>query len=344
MGVNLKELVSSVKKEADLKMFNGKVIAIDAYNILYQFLATIRQRDGTPLMDAYGNVTSHLNGLFYRTINFLENGIKPVYVFDGKPPELKKAEILKRLQIKEEASKKYVEALQRGDLEEAKIYAQQTSRLSSNMVDDAKELLGYMGIPLVQAPAEGEAQAAYMTRKGDAWASGSQDYDSLLFGSVRLVRNLGITGRRKLPRKNIYVEVKPELIVLEDLLKYYNIDREHLIYIALFLGTDYNPEGVKGIGIKKALNIVRENNIETIVKMLFKHLDVDPRKVVEIFLNPSITDDYKVSWNKPDEDRVREFLIERHQFSPERVNNALERALKAYTNLFKQTTLESWFG
>ncbi|MCD6563239.1 MAG: flap endonuclease-1 [Thermoproteales archaeon] len=345
LGVNLKELVSPIKKEVDLKTFSGKVIAIDAYNILYQFLATIRQRDGTPLMDAYGNVTSHLNGLFYRTINFLENGIKPVYVFDGRPPELKKTEILKRLQIKEEASKKYIRALQRGDLEEARIYAQQTSRLTSTMVDDAKELLTYMGVPWIQAPAEGEAQAAYMTRKGDAWASGSQDYDSLLFGSVRLVRNLGITGKRKLPRKNVYIEVRPEIIVLEDLLRYHGIDRERLVYIALFLGTDYNPEGVKGIGVKKALNIIKEAKTnDAIVKILEKHLDVDPRKIIEIFLNPTVTDDYKISWNNPDGDKIREFLVERHQFSPERVNNALDRALKAYTSLFRQTTLESWFG
>lgn len=345
MGVNLKELVAPIKKEVDLKAFNGKVIAIDAYNILYQFLAIIRQRDGTPLMDAYGNVTSHLNGLFYRTINFLENGIKPVYVFDGRPPELKKTEILKRIQIKEEASKKYVMALKKGDLEEARIYAQQTSRLTSNMVDDAKELLTYMGIPWIQAPAEGEAQAAYMTRKGDAWASGSQDYDSLLFGSVRLVRNLGITGKRKLPRKNIYVEVRPEVIVLDELLKYYSINREKLVYMALFLGTDYNPGGVKGIGVKKAFNIVKEaGSIEAVVKILEKNLDIDPHKIAGIFLNPSVTDNYVVVWKKPDEEKIKEFLVERHQFSSERVSNALERAVKAYTKLFQQTTLESWFG
>ena len=345
MGVNLKELVTPIKKEVDLKAFSGKIIAIDAYNILYQFLATIRQRDGTPLMDAYGNVTSHLNGLFYRTINFLENGIKPVYVFDGRPPELKKTEILKRLQLKEEASKKYVMAIKRGDLEEARIYAQQTSRLTSGMVNDAKELLTYMGIPWIQAPAEGEAQAAYITRKGDAWASGSQDYDSLLFGSIRLVRNLGITGRRKLPRKNIYIDVRPEVIVLEDLLSYYGINREKLIYMALFLGTDYNPGGVKGIGVKKALNIVKEaGSIEAIIKILEGYLDVDPHKIAEIFLNPSVTDDYKIAWSRPNEEKIKEFLVERHQFSMDRVSNALERAVKAYTSLFRQTTLESWFG
>ena len=345
MGVNIKELISPVKKEISMSDLSHKVITIDAYNTLYQFLATIRQKDGTPLMDAQGEITSHLNGLFYRTINFLESGIKPVYIFDGRPPELKQAEILKREKIKEEAERKYREALERGDLEEARIYAQQTSRLSSKMVEDSKELLTYMGVPWVQAPSEGEAQAAYMAMKGDAWASASQDYDSLLFGTPRLVRNLAITGKRKLPRKDIYIEIKPEIIALEDLLNYYNITREQLVYIGLLLGTDYNPGGVKGIGVKRALKLVKEfSDIKSIMRAVNATLDVNPEEIVNIFLKPEVTDDYRLEWRRPDEDKVRELLIERHQFSPDRVNNALERVLKAYKKLFEQTTLESWFG
>jgi len=345
MGVNIKELISPVKKEISMNDLSHKVIAIDAYNTLYQFLATIRQKDGTPLMDAKGEITSHLNGLFYRTINFLESGIKPVYIFDGRPPELKQAEILKREKIKEEAERKYREALERGDLEEARIYAQQTSRLSSKMVEDSKELLTYMGVPWVQAPSEGEAQAAYMAMKGDVWASASQDYDSLLFGTPRLVRNLAITGKRKLPRKDIYIEIKPEIIALEDLLNYYNITREQLVYIGLLLGTDYNPGGVKGVGVKRALKLVKEfSDIKSIMRAVNATLDVNPEEIVNIFLKPEVTDDYRLEWRRPDEDKVRELLIERHQFSPDRVNNALERVLKAYKKLFEQTTLESWFG
>lgn len=345
MGVNIKELISPVKKEISMSDLSHKVITIDAYNTLYQFLATIRQKDGTPLMDAQGEITSHLNGLFYRTINFLESGIKPVYIFDGRPPELKQAEILKREKIKEEAERKYREALERGDLEEARIYAQQTSRLSSKMVEDSKELLTYMGVPWVQAPSEGEAQAAYMAMKGDVWASASQDYDSLLFGTPRLVRNLAITGKRKLPRKDIYIEIKPEIIALEDLLNYYNITREQLVYIGLLLGTDYNPGGVKGIGVKRALKLVKEfSDIKSIMRAVNATLDVNPEEIVNIFLKPEVTDDYRLEWRRPDEDKVRELLIERHQFSPDRVNNALERVLKAYKKLFEQTTLESWFG
>ena len=345
MGVNLRELVSPIKKEITLASLANKIIALDAYNILHQFLAIIRQRDGTPLIDARGNITSHLNGLFYRTINLLENGIKPVYVFDGKPPELKLAEVTRRMQIREEAERKYREALARGDLEEARIYAQQTGKLTTQMVEDSKRLLTYMGIPWVQAPSEGEAQAAYMTMRGDVWASASQDYDSLLFGSLRLVRNLGITGKRKLPRKNIYVEVRPELIVLEELLKHYGITRKQLIAIGILLGTDYAPEGVKGIGIKRALRLIKEiKNTEKIFSAVRWEYKVSPEEIMEIFLNPEVAANYELKWMPPDREKVIRFLVDEHQFSLDRVSNALDGAEQAFNRFFRQQTLESWFG
>lgn len=345
MGVQLRELVAPVRVELELENLAGKVVALDAYNALYQFLATIRQPDGTPLMDAMGRVTSHLNGLFYRTINLLEKGVKPVYVFDGKPPELKAAELERRTKIREEAERKYVEALERGELEEARLYAQQASRLSASMVDDAKRLLDAMGVPWVQAPAEGEAQAAYMAAKGDAWAAASQDYDSLLYGAPRLVRNLTITGRRKLPRREEYVEVKPELIELDKLLKYYGITKRQLVYVGLLLGTDYNPGGVKGVGPKKALKLVKElPNLEALTRAVEWSFPFDPEEVAKLFLEPEVTSDYRLEWRRPDRDGVIGFLCDEHQFSRERVVNALDRLEKAYETLFKQSTLEFWFA
>ena len=345
MGVNLRELVMPVKNTVELASLAGKVVVLDAYNALYQFLAIIRQRDGTPLMDSYGRVTSHLNGLFYRTINLVELGVKVAYVFDGKPPELKMAEIERRMKLREEAERKYVEALRRGELEEARIYAQQASRLSTPMVDDAKKLLSLMGIPWVQAPADGEAQAAYITSRGDAWATGSQDYDSILFGSPRLVRNITITGRRKLPRRNEYVEVKPELVELEKLLDYHGITREQLVYIALLIGTDYNPGGVRGIGPKKALKLVRElGTPEKIVKAINWYFPVDFEEVARVFLEPEVTDRYELEWRPPDREGIIKFLCDEHQFSLQRVENAIGRAEKAFRSLFQQSTLEAWFG
>ncbi|MEM0042395.1 MAG: flap endonuclease-1 [Thermofilaceae archaeon] len=345
MGVQLRELVAPVKVEIELEKLSGKALALDAYNALYQFLATIRQPDGTPLMDAYGRVTSHLNGLFYRTINLLEKGIKPVYVFDGKPPELKAAELERRMKARREAEQKYMEALERGELEEARIYAQQASYLTTSMVNDAKKLLSLMGVPWVQAPADGEAQAAFMAAKGDVWAAASQDYDSLLYGAPRLVRNVTISGRRKLPRRDEYVEVKPELIELDKLLNYYGITRVQLVYIGLLMGTDYNPGGVKGVGPKRALKLVKDfADIDTIAKVVGWDFPVKPADVIKIFLEPETTEDYEVAWHAPDKDGIIEFLCDEHQFSRERVLNAIERLEKAYQSTLRQHTLEAWFS
>ena len=347
MGVNLKELIpKESRKTVDLVELRGKTVSIDGYNALYQFLTAIRQPDGTPLMDSKGRITSHLSGLFYRTINLMEHGIKPVYVFDGKPPEIKAAEIARRKKVKEEAIKRYEEALAKGDLEAAKRYAQMASKLTEDMVEDAKKLLTAMGIPWVQAPAEGEAQAAYMAAKGDVWAAGSQDYDSLLFGAPRLIRNLTITGKRKLPRKDVYIEIKPEIILLDSVLEKLKISREQLIDIGILLGTDYNPEGVKGIGPKTALRLIKTyGSLEKAIKVIKAEFPVDPLEIKKYFLNPPKTETYTIKWNEPDEKAVIEILVHEHDFSETRVKNALQRLLKAYRDHIKtrQLGLDMWF-
>ncbi|MEM1982675.1 MAG: flap endonuclease-1 [Sulfolobales archaeon] len=348
MGVDLRELIpdKAIKVVNDLKELHGKVIAIDAYNALYQFLTAIRQPDGTPLMDSKGRITSHLSGLFYRTINLMESCIKPVYVFDGKPPELKAREIAQRSSIKEEALSKYREALERGDLESAHRYAQISSRLTNEMVDEAKELLDAMGVPWVQAPSEGEAQAAYMTLRNSSWSTASQDYDSLLFGSSRLVRNLTISGKRKLPRKDIYIEVKPEIIELNTLLNILDISREQLIDIAILLGTDYNPDGVKGVGPKTALKLIKTyGSLEIALKTLPEaRFPVDPLKIKDFFLNPPVTTEYRVEWCEPDDKLIKELLVGSHNFSEDRVVAALERLKKAFRDCIKSKVrgLDAW--
>ncbi len=349
MGVNLKDLIpkEAVRVINDLSELRGKAVAIDAYNALYQFLAAIRQMDGTPLMDSKGRITSHLSGLFYRTINIMEAGIKPVYVFDGKPPELKEREIQERIRFREEAKKKWEEALTKGEIAEARKYAQATGRLTNEMVEDAKALLDAMGIPWVQAPSEGEAQAAHMAAKGDVWASASQDYDSLLFGAPRLLRNLTISGRRKLPRKDVYIEIKPELITLQEVLKELGISREQLIDIGILLGTDYNPEGVKGVGPKTALRLIKAHgDLKAVLKTLPNALfPADPEKIKELFLKPEVTDDYRLEWREPDLERIREILVAEHDFSETRVTNAYERLRKAYREKIKGVSkgLDAWF-
>lgn len=344
LGVNLRKLVP--KTIVDLKALSGKSIAIDAYNALYQFLAIIRQPDGTPLKDHSGRITSHLSGLFYRTANLIELGIKPIYVFDGEPPALKEAEIKRRTKLKEEALVKYEKAIQEGRIEEARMYAQATSTLKDYMAEDAKRLLGLMGVPWVQAPSEGEAQAAYLTKKGHANYCASQDYDSLLYGAPMLVRNVTISGRRKLPRKPVYVEIKPEVVELKRVLKELGITHEQLVDIGILIGTDYNPEGVKGIGPKKALTLIKTyGSLENLLPRLKEaEFPVPPERIREIFLKPKVTDNYRLEWREPDVEGVVRFLCGERDFSESRVRKALGKIREGMLKLRGKTTLERWFG
>jgi flap endonuclease 1 (EC 3.1.-.-) len=332
------------RREIKLESLACRCIALDAYNALYQFLASIRQPDGTPLMDRAGRITSHLSGLFYRTINLLEAGIKPVYVFDGKPPEFKLAEIEERKKAKEKAMEEVVKAIREGRREDIVKYMKRAVFLTSEMVEEAKRLLSYMGVPWVQAPSEGEAQAAHMTKRGHCWAVGSQDYDSLLFGSPRLVRNLAVTPKRKIGEE--VVEVSPELIELDTVLKVLRLkSREQLIDLAILLGTDYNPEGVPGVGPQRALKIIWEfGSLEKALETVLKGVSfpVNPLEIKQFFLNPPATDSYSVEFKKPDEKKLVEFLVYEHDFSEERVQRALERLQKAQGKL-KTSSLDSFF-
>lgn len=342
MGVAIGDIIP--RRETSLEELRAKRIALDAYNALYQFLSAIRQPDGTPLMDHKGRITSHLSGLFYRTIRLVEAGVQPVYVFDGKPPELKRKTIEKRKEAREAAQKKWEEALERGDLTEAKKYAQAAHRLTKEMVEDAKALLTAMGVPWVQAPSEGEAQAAYMVARGDVWASGSQDYDSLLFGAPRLIRNLTIIGKRKLPGKDVYVDVMPERVELKEVLETLRIDRRKLVWIGILVGTDFN-EKIPGVGPKRALALVKEyDSLEEIFKVLGYKPDYDWVAVERIFLEPDVTDDYRIQFKKPDREKIFEILVNEHNFSPERVERAVKRLEDATPASGAQTSLDVWFG
>ncbi len=343
MGVNLRDLIP--KKQVVLSDLSGKSIAIDAYNALYQFLAIIRQPNGTPLKDRTGRVTSNLSGLLYRTANLVEMGIKVVYVFDGVPPALKEVEIRRRVKVKEEAIVKYEKALQEGKIEKARTYAQATSRLKDYMEQDSKRLLTLMGVPWVQAPSEGEAQAAYLTKKGDTDYCASQDYDSILFGAPLLIRNVTISGRRKLPRKQVYVDVIPERVELNHVLKELNVTQEQLIDIGILVGTDFDPEGVKGIGPKTALNLIKQHgSLENVLPHLKKaEFPVEPQRIREIFLNPKVTDNYQLKWKEPDIEGVIDFLCRERDFSEDRVRKTLEKMTAGIKKAKGKVTLEAFF-
>ena len=344
LGVNLRGIVP--KTVVKLEDLSGKTVAIDAYNTLYQFLSIIRQPDGTPLKDNTGKVTSHLSGLLYRTSNLVELGIKPIFVFDGKPPALKAAEIQRRKQVKLEAKLLYEKAVIKGDMVKARRFAQATTSMKEYMKDDAQRLLDLMGLPWFQAPSEGEAQAAHMTRRGDADYCASQDYDSLLFGAPMLLRNVTISGRRKLPRKNVYIDVVPEVFMLDKVLKECGITHEQLIDVGILIGTDFNPDGIKGLGPKTALKLIKEhgtleNALPHIKNAEFPH---PPQQIREIFMHPEVRSDYTLEWKDPNVDGIVDFLVREKDFSENRVRKAIEKMQQGTKELKSKTTLEKWFG
>lgn len=337
--MDLKDIVRASK--LTLEELGGRTLAIDAYNALYQFLAIIRGESGEHLMDRQGRVTSHLSGLFYRNVNLLSLGVRPIYILDGKPPALKTVEIERRRATKQEAVLKYLAAVSRGAQEEAKKYAQATSIIKDYMVEDTKRILDLLGIPWVEAPSEGEATAAYLTIEGLASAASSQDFDSLLFGAVKLIRNLTISGRRKLPGKPVYVDVEPEEIELKALLSELNLTREQLVDVGILVGTDFNPDGFKGIGPSKALKLIHTHGrLEEIPGIQEELSKIDYPAIREIFLKPSVVKPQNLQWSEPETQELVSFLCGERDFSTERVRSTLERLRQVQSR--RSESLERW--
>lgn len=333
MGVKINALVDDVKKVVSFQDLLGKRIAIDAFNTLYQFLAIIRGMDGTPLKDLHGNVTSHLSGIYNRTINLIEEGIKPIFVFDGPPNPLKAAEIKHRREVREEATKKMAEAQDSEDFEEAAKYAQGTSKLNAEMIDESKELLKAIGVPVIDAAQDGEAQAAFLVEKELAWAVGSQDYDALLFGANRVIRNLSQNRIRKM--RNTTVKVEIEYIGLQKVLETAALTRVQLVDIGILVGLDFFP-GIEGVGAKTALSLIKEyGSLDTMiaqkVEVRKKPLEIDMALVEQIrsiFLEPKVNTELpEIKWNPANPDKIKEILCEKHDFNKERVESAMVKLM-----------------
>lgn len=317
MGLQIGEIIP--RKEIAFSELKGKIVAVDAFNALYQFLSSIRQPDGTPLMDSKGRVTSHLSGLFYRNIALISEGIKLIYVFDGEYNVLKGRTQEMREEAKDTARGKYESAVEEEDVEAMGKYARGFSKLTSEMIVESKELLEAMGIAIVQAPGEGEMQCAELVKTGEAYAVGSQDYDALVVGGKRLVQNLTLARTRR--TRGGVVHISPEIMEYEKVLNELGIDADQLICLAILAGTDFNPGGVKGIGPKKALALVREKRYPVeIFRSVEGKLDFNWQDVFEIFKKPNVA---KINVRFPvfSRDKVKEILVGRHDFSLERVEN-----------------------
>ncbi len=337
MGVDISGIVE--RAEIDMDSLSGRRIAVDAYNAIYQFVSAIRQPDGRPLSDADGRPTSHLIGILHRNSRLLRAGIRPVYVFDGAPNRLKFETLDKRKEAKLRAEERYREAVEKKDMERAYSLAMQTTRLTDDIIAESARMLSLMGIPFLTAPEDGEAQASVMARRGDVWATASQDFDTMLFGSPRTVRNLTLSSRRRIPGKSGFSQVKLELVDMEHNLRRLGLRREQVVDLAILVGTDFN-EGIKGIGPKKALKIIREKGrIEETGyagSPGLEHLDA----VRRIFLEPAFTEDYALEWRKPDAEGILDFLCTEHEFDRQNVMQAVDplRSLNADS----QQSLDRW--
>ena len=319
MGVQFGGVIKG--KEMEIEDLKGKKIAIDAFNTMFQFLTTIRDREtGEPLKDSKGFVTSHLSGLLYRTTKFIEAGIRPIYVFDGKRPEFKYVSA-ERSKIREEARVRWKEHMEKGETEQGFKAAKMSATINQEMIDHAKQLLEYMGVSVVQAPSEGEAQCAWMCKNGDVWASASQDWDSIIFGSPRFIRNLSISGKRRSPKTGAYYELKPEMIDAKEVFATLGLTREQMIVMAMLMGTDFN-EGVEKYGPKRSLELVKKEKPKEIITKFNL-----PENVYEFFLNPPHHEE-KIVAKELQPDKILKMMVDDHEFSRERIEKVIETLKK----------------
>ncbi|MGC8515781.1 MAG: flap endonuclease-1 [Thermoplasmata archaeon] len=339
MGVDISDIVA--RHPTSLKDHSGSIVAIDSYNVIYQFLSNIRQPDGTPLMDSQGRVTSHISGLFYRSVTFMENGIRPLYVFDGKPSNLKDQTIAERKLIKEKHIAELEEARQFGEEERIRSLSSRINYITREIIDDSVRLLKLMGLPVIMAPSEGEAEASVLNRNGLVNGVVSQDYDCLLFGAKIVFRNFVSSGRRKIPGKNFYVNISPEYLDLEETLRMNAITQEQLISIGIMVGTDFN-KGLDRVGAKTALNLIRKyGNIKEILKA--KGADIEKLdEIIDFFANPPSIEKPEIRFEKPDQASLVKYLCNERSFSEERILPYVEK-IKDFAGSTAQSRLESFF-
>lgn len=332
MGVAITSILP--KKEITFEKLKGKKLAVDSSNVIYQFLASIRQPDGTPLTDQKGNITSHLVGLAARVPSLMERNIKLSFVFDGKPPAIKFEESQRRRELKEKAQEKYEVAKEQEDTDSMFKYSKQTIKLTQEIKEESKEFIQALGLPVIQAPSEAEAQASFMAEKGDVFAVVSQDIDSLLYSTPILIRNLTVSSKKRV--KGTYIKINPEIYDLKHVLKTLEINQDQLLALSILVGTDFNPKGVHRIGPKTALKLVQEHkNFEKI----FANVDADFnwKKVYATFKSMPIIKNYQLNWKDPNLDKIQD-ILQKHDFSEERINKLLDR-LKPKP----QKNLDKWF-
>lgn len=327
-------------RKVPISQLLGRTIAIDASMQIYQFLVAIRHM-GNNLVDDDGNTTSHLSGLLSRTLYFIQAGIKPVYVFDGKPPEMKSGELQKRAERRAEAEKSLEEAIEKGDEEEIDRFTRRTVRLDPAQVEECKKLLTLMGIPFVQAPCEAEAECAALCRAKIVDATATEDMDALAHASPILIRHLS--------RKNKADDDTVTEINYNVLLEQSGLTREEFVDFCILCGCDY-CDSIKGIGSHRAYELIKQyHSIEEVIKNIDTEKyplpeDFDFKSARELFFNHEVDLNYsKFTIKKPDEEGLKKYMIEEKSFSESRIEQVIEKLKKAKCG-GQQTRMDSFFS
>ncbi|KAH0842167.1 Flap endonuclease 1 [Fonsecaea pedrosoi] len=331
-------------KTGEIKNHFGRKVAIDASMSIYSFLIAVRS-DGQQLMSDTGETTSHLMGMFYRTLRMVDNGIKPLYVFDGAPPKLKSGELAKRFARKNEASDQHEEAKETGTAEEVEKFSRRTVRVTREHNEECRRLLKLMGIPYIVAPTEAEAQCAVLARAGKVYAAASEDMDTLTFNSPILLRHLTFSEQRKEPIQEIHLDK-----TLEGL----GMDRNQFIDLCILLGCDY-LDPIPKVGPNTALKLIREHgSLEGVVDFIENDTkkrytipeDWPYKEARELFLHPDVRSaddpecDFK--WEAPDVEGLVQFLVHEKGFNEDRVRSAAQK-LQKNVKTAQQSRLEGFF-
>ncbi|XP_019427473.1 PREDICTED: flap endonuclease 1-like isoform X3 [Lupinus angustifolius] len=317
-------------KENKFETYFGRKIAIDASMSIYQFLIIVGRSGTKMLTNEAGEVTSHLHGMLLRTIRLLEAGIKPVYVFDGKPPDLKKQELEKRYSKRAEATEGLAEAIKADNKEDIEKFSKRTVKVTKQHNDDCKRLLRLMGLPVVEAPSEAEAQCAALCKAGKVYAVASEDMDSLTFGAPKFLRHLMDPSSKKVPVMEFEIEK-----ILEGL----NMTMDQFIDFCILSGCDY-CESIRGIGGITALKLIRQHgSIENILDNINKERYQIPddwlyQEARHLFKEPTVSseeEELNLKWSGPDEEGLITFLVNENGFNNDRVTKAIEK-IKAAKN------------
>eukprot|EP01026_Neomeris_dumetosa_P043434 TRINITY_DN3641_c0_g1_i7.p1 TRINITY_DN3641_c0_g1~~TRINITY_DN3641_c0_g1_i7.p1 ORF type:complete len:384 (+),score=56.60 TRINITY_DN3641_c0_g1_i7:51-1202(+) len=330
-------------KESKFDAYFGRKIAVDASMHIYQFLVVVGRVGGETLTAETGEVTAHLQGMFTRTARMLESGMKPVFVFDGKPPTLKKDELDKRLGRREEAEAALQQAMETGDTKDVEKYSKRTIKVTKDMNEDCKKLLRLMGVPVVESPGEAEAQCADMARQNLVYGVATEDMDTLTFGAPRLIRNLMTPQSQNKPVCEFsYQEMLDEL----------DLTADQFIDLCILCGCDYCGT-IRGIGPIRALQLIqKQKSIEAILDSLdrSKYPVPDPfpyKEARELFRQPETGDleeiKTKLKWGLPDMDGLVQFLVNEKSFNEDRVRKTVER-IKSARGKSSQQRLENFFG